>query len=302
MSRWFGRRRLIVAVVIATLVLAGAGVSAYATSNTVFYGCYNRYIRTIDNITLGSASRCSPLESPVSWSETGTSGPSGPQGVTGPSGPAGPTGATGPSGPQGLSGDSASGPSGPSGPQGPSGASGPSGPSGPQGTAGIVGLEGQQCAGTFQYIYGFDANGNVLCDNALGPTTRPITAEGVTLSNIAVTIGSNTSLTGSNVVTIAGATNFTINFNWAVDGSVTGTQQLEYGYAQRATWKTCVGSVSPSSSGSQALTFTTPSTPGTYYIGFDIGPDTGCSPSPGAWTHGTFPAPSQYFVATIIVP
>jgi hypothetical protein len=143
----------------------------------------------------------------------------------------------------------------------------------------------------------------VLCDNAIGPTTRPITALGVTLSNIAVTISTNTGLTGSNVVTIAGNTSFTLNFNWAVDGSVTGTQQLEYGYAQRATWKTCVGSVSPSSSGTQALTFTSPSTPGTYYIGFDIGPDTGCSPSANSWTHGTpLPSPSQYFVATIIVP
>ena len=307
MSRWFGRRRLVVAAVIALLVLAGAGVSAYATGSTVFYGCYNPIFRAIDNVALGSAPRCAPYESPVSWSSTGTSGPQGPSGPTGPQGATGATGPSGPSGPAGTSGtvgDSGpqgpSGPTGETGPSGPSGETGPSGPSGPQGTAGIVGLEGQQCAGTFQYVYGFDANGNVLCDNAVGPTTRPITAEGVTISNVVVTVNS---IAGTNVASIKTSTNFTVAFNWAVDSSVTGSQQLEFGYAHRATWKFCdSNSITGSSTGSESYTFTTPGTPGTYYIGFDIGPSTSCSTtSPNNnWAHG-LPSPSQYMVATLIV-
>ncbi|HUY97059.1 MAG TPA: hypothetical protein VMW47_05485 [Verrucomicrobiae bacterium] len=136
MSRWFGRRRLVIAVAVAILVLVGAGITAFAASNTVFYACYNPYARTIDNVSLGTPVSCSPWLTPVSWSQTG---PTGPQGATGPQGPSGPQGLQGPSGPQGSSGpQGASGPAGSQGPSGPSGPVGPSGPTGPAGTGNAV--------------------------------------------------------------------------------------------------------------------------------------------------------------------
>jgi len=138
MFSWFQRRRLLVAAVVAVLVLAGAGITAYAAGNTVFYGCYNPYARTIDNVGLGTPVTCSPWLTPVSWSQTG---PSGPQGASGPTGPQGPQGASGPTGPQGPQGAS-----GPTGPQGPQGASGPTGPQGPQGASGPTGPQGPQGA------------------------------------------------------------------------------------------------------------------------------------------------------------
>jgi len=110
MFSWFQRRRLLVAAVVAVLVLAGAGITAYAAGNTVFYGCYNPYARTIDNVGLGTPVTCSPWLTPVSWSQTGPPGPAGttgPQGASGPTGPQGPQGASGPTGPQGLPGQGA---------------------------------------------------------------------------------------------------------------------------------------------------------------------------------------------------
>ena len=101
MSRWLHvprGRRLAVAAAIAVLVLAGLGVTAYATGNTVFYGCYDPYLRAIGNVGLGSASRCPAWETPVSWSQTGPAGPSGPSGPTGATGPSGPIGPQGPGG------------------------------------------------------------------------------------------------------------------------------------------------------------------------------------------------------------
>ena len=53
------------------------------------------------------------------------------------------------------------------GPQGPAGANGAVGPAGPQGEPGNLALAGQSCP-TYQYLIGFDAEGNILCAD-----TRP---------------------------------------------------------------------------------------------------------------------------------
>ncbi|HET9016787.1 MAG TPA: hypothetical protein VFN57_14400 [Thermomicrobiaceae bacterium] len=92
MSRWVHAlrgRRLVVAAAIAVLVLAGVGLTAYATGNTAFYGCYDPYVRVISDVGLGSANPCPAWETPVSWAQTGPPGPQGPPGTPGPQGPAG---------------------------------------------------------------------------------------------------------------------------------------------------------------------------------------------------------------------
>jgi len=131
MPRWFKRRRpvVVMAAAFAIFVLAAAGFTVYAASNTMFYGCYDPFARTIGNVGLGSAVKCPGWETPVSWSQTGPTGPQGPTGASGPSGPSGPQGAGGPSGP-----------------------SGPSGPTGAAGAAHAYGAIGIEPGGTSTFV------------------------------------------------------------------------------------------------------------------------------------------------------
>ena len=75
-------------------------------------------------------------------------------------------GPTGPVGPQGIQGKV-----GPPGPPGPTGATGPMGPTGPPGKGGKgkgSAIPLPQACPDGQYVYGFDANGNILCDTPAG--------------------------------------------------------------------------------------------------------------------------------------
>jgi hypothetical protein len=84
-------------------------------------------------------------------------------------------GTQGPTGPQG--------PQGEVGPQGPAGPAGPQGPTGPTGPAGKGGGKGKACpielpqaCPSGQYVYGFDEDGNILCDTPGGPAGGGTTA------------------------------------------------------------------------------------------------------------------------------
>jgi hypothetical protein len=76
-------------------------------------------------------------------------------------------GPTGPVGPQGVQGKV-----GPPGPPGPTGATGPMGPTGPAGKSGKggkgAGIPLPQACPAGQYVYGFDAGGNILCSTPAG--------------------------------------------------------------------------------------------------------------------------------------
>jgi hypothetical protein len=95
---------------IATASYATAAITA--TSTTQLDACELNGIGTIRIVS--DASRCTRLESFISWN---VQGPAGPAGSVGPAGPAGPQGDAGPAGPQGPKGDP--GAQGPAGPQGP---------------------------------------------------------------------------------------------------------------------------------------------------------------------------------------
>jgi hypothetical protein len=76
----------------------------------------------------------------------------------------GPTGPVGPQGPAGQAG-----PPGPPGPPGPTGPMGPTGPAGKSGKGGKgAGIPLPQACPTGQYVYGFDAGGNILCSTPAG--------------------------------------------------------------------------------------------------------------------------------------
>lgn len=84
----------------------------------------------------------------------------GAQGPTGPQGPIGPTGPQGPAGPPGA--DGAAGPAGPPGPPGPPGKGG-------KGKGSGIPLPQSCPAG--QFVTGFDASGNIICDTPTGGGT-----------------------------------------------------------------------------------------------------------------------------------
>jgi len=96
------RSKILVALAIAAVALAGAAVAAIPDDNGVIHSC-----RKVDGGALrvvAKASACRSSERPLAWNQTGPRGPAGPAGPAGPQGPAGATGATGPQGPQGPAG------------------------------------------------------------------------------------------------------------------------------------------------------------------------------------------------------
>src|SRR5437899_8695417 len=106
------RSRALRVTAIAGLLLAIAGGVAYATipdSGKVYRACMLNNIGTIRLIdpTLPSTSlmsRCSSLETPVSWNESGQQGLQGIQGATGPAGADGKNGVDGKNGLNGKDG------------------------------------------------------------------------------------------------------------------------------------------------------------------------------------------------------
>ena len=96
------RSKILVALAIAAVALAGAAVAAIPDGDGVIHAC-----RKVDGGALrvvARASACRSGERALAWNQRGAEGPTGPAGAAGPPGPAGPKGATGAQGPQGPAG------------------------------------------------------------------------------------------------------------------------------------------------------------------------------------------------------
>jgi lamin tail-like protein len=99
------RSKILVALAIAAVALAGAAFAAIPDGNGVIHAC-----RKLDGGALravAKASACRSGERALAWNQQGprgATGSAGAQGPAGPAGPAGPQGATGAQGPQGPAG------------------------------------------------------------------------------------------------------------------------------------------------------------------------------------------------------
>jgi Lamin Tail Domain/Collagen triple helix repeat (20 copies) len=99
------RSKILVALAIAAVAVAGAAFAAIPDGNGVIHAC-----RKLDGGALravAKASACRSGERSLAWNQQGprgATGPAGAQGPAGPAGPAGPQGATGAQGPQGPAG------------------------------------------------------------------------------------------------------------------------------------------------------------------------------------------------------
>lgn len=124
----------VVGLVVVSLVLAGGGTYALASSRSAtITACISH-----DGGTFYKARTCARHDKKLTWNQrgprglrgaTGSQGTQGPQGLPGTAGPRGLTGPPGQRGPQGPTGAP-----GPRGPQGLTGATGPQGPAGPSNT------------------------------------------------------------------------------------------------------------------------------------------------------------------------
>jgi hypothetical protein len=93
------RSKILVALAIAAMAVAGAALAAIPDGNGVIHAC-----RKVDGGALrvvAKASACRSGERALAWNQRGARGPAGPTGPAGPAGPAGATGAQGPQGPAG---------------------------------------------------------------------------------------------------------------------------------------------------------------------------------------------------------
>jgi hypothetical protein len=185
---------------LAGLVLGAAlaGGAAWATipdAGGVYTACklnLTGTIRLIDPSLPSSSfhSKCSSLETQITWNQKGQTGP---VGATGPAGPpglkgeVGPVGAAGPQGPKGETGpvgaDGPQGPKGDPGASGPAGQQGPKGDQGPQGPAG--GLNGWEIVTSAQVNVGglFNSFTDAICSagkRPLGGGVKTITSMPVT--------------------------------------------------------------------------------------------------------------------------
>jgi hypothetical protein len=162
MKAFVGRRpRRLAAFVFAGLLLAG-GV-AYATipdSGNVYTACMLKHVGTIRLIdpslpSQNLMSRCTSLETQLSWNQQGQAGQPGPTGAKGDTGATGAPGPAGATGPQGPTGDT--GPQGPPGPAGSGAGAVFSGSVNPNGTPQESGFSVQHTAGTGLYRIDFPA-------------------------------------------------------------------------------------------------------------------------------------------------
>jgi hypothetical protein len=86
---------LAVSLVAMIVALGGVAWASIPDASGVIHGCYNKSggaLRVID--TAISTQKCTSLQLPLNWNQTGPPGPTGPQGAAGPAGPQGPAGAT----------------------------------------------------------------------------------------------------------------------------------------------------------------------------------------------------------------
>jgi hypothetical protein len=90
------RSKILVALAIAAVALAGAALAAIPDGNGVIHAC--RKVNGGALRVVAKASACRSGERALAWNQRGAEGP------TGPAGPAGPKGATGAQGPQGPAG------------------------------------------------------------------------------------------------------------------------------------------------------------------------------------------------------
>ena len=138
-------RRLLLLTSATALVGAGVAYGTIPDNSNVYTACMLKNVGTIRLIdpslaTTNPMSRCSSLETQLTWNQAGQPGPAGPpgargdagaQGLQGPQGDPGPPGANGADGAVGPKGDK--GEPGTQGPKGDTGAAGPAGPAGPAG-------------------------------------------------------------------------------------------------------------------------------------------------------------------------
>lgn len=99
------RSKILVALAIAGVAVAGAAFAAIPDGNGVIHAC--RKVNGGALRVVAKASACRSGERSLPWNQRGPVGPTGPagaQGSTGPTGPAGPKGETGAQGPQGPAG------------------------------------------------------------------------------------------------------------------------------------------------------------------------------------------------------
>src|SRR5262245_26671925 len=96
------RSKILVALAVATVALAGAAVAAIPGKDGVIHAC-----RKVDGgavRAVARASACRSSERALAWNQRGPAGPAGQAGPAGAQGPAGAKGATGATGPQGPAG------------------------------------------------------------------------------------------------------------------------------------------------------------------------------------------------------
>jgi len=93
------RSKILVALAIAAVVVAGAALAAIPDGNGVIHACRKAHGGALR--VVGQASACRSGERSLAWNQRGPAGPTGPAGVQGPEGPAGQKGATGAQGPAG---------------------------------------------------------------------------------------------------------------------------------------------------------------------------------------------------------
>jgi hypothetical protein len=157
------RTRVVRVIAIAGLLLAVAGSVAYATipdDGKVFHACMLNNLGTIRLIdpTLPSTnfmSKCSALESPVSWNQSGQQGI---QGIQGPAGTAGADGKNGIDGKNGLDGK-----------DGAPGTPGAAGKDGKDGLTGTNGLDGKDGARGNDGASCLTADGTQAVPSCVGP-------------------------------------------------------------------------------------------------------------------------------------
>ncbi len=171
----FNKRSFLFALGLALVLLAASATWALAQTDGVIYAC------VVNDGTLRivpDADQCKKNETLLSWNIMGPQGNPGlacwdlngdgiqdasedinQDGLWDPADCKGAQGDPGPAGADGLQG--------PAGADGAPGVDGAIGPAGPQGQPGNLALAGQNCP-TYQFLIGFDADGNILCAD-----TRP---------------------------------------------------------------------------------------------------------------------------------
>jgi hypothetical protein len=159
---------------------------------------------------------------------------------------------------------------GPQGPAGATGGTGATGATGPQGPAGAPTL-------------------------TIGASNGVVQITGVKING------------GTNQEQVAPGANFTVTFNYTIDGSACPgcIDQIEVGLAHAAPTACAydaIPGVTPDS-GSATVTLTAPSTPGTYYVAFDRSQHFTCAQAlaVGNWWNFAAPAPVTNYIGGISV-